>query len=175
MRPRGAGDAVAGAPLLPPAAPAAPHPGGTRLARLRASAARLIPASVERSILAYALVLCVTGATGLGCVPAFPLLWRCAGVLPLFSIFLLAIFFCAAYVVALLPDASNLLPAIALTTAMGTFYTLRLCLADKRRVSGPRSLADALFAALSVAEVAVLALGARRRQRRRAAQRSGIV
>jgi hypothetical protein len=178
MRPRaGAADAplaAAGAPLLggaaaaPGAAAAAPpaHPGGSRLARFRAAAARALPASVERSVLAYAALLCVFGGSGLACVPSFPLLWRCGGVLPLFSLFLIALLFGAAYVVALLPEPSNLAPAAALTALMGTFYVLRLTAADKLRIRGPRSAADAVFLALSLVELLVLAVGARRRRRR---------
>jgi hypothetical protein len=174
MRPRGG----AGAPLLGGGAGSAaapgtppPHPGGSRLARARAAASRAaaaaLPASVERSVLAYAALLLVFGGSGLACVPSFPLLWRCGGILPLFSLFLIALLFGAAYVVALLPEPSNLLPAAGLTALMATFYLLRLSAADKLRIRGPRSAADAVFLTLSLVELLALALGARRRRQQR--------
>ena len=180
MQPRGraaAADAPLAAPLLGGGAQggAMPHPGGTRLARARAAVVRWLPASVERSIPAYATVVGACGATGLACVPSFPLLWRCAGVLPVFSLFLIAAFFGAAFAVALLPEATNLLPAAALTGAMTTYYAARLGVADGGKVRGPRSAADVALLCLSVAELLVLAAGARARRRTHLRRALGLV
>jgi len=136
---------------------------------------RLHQASVERSIPFYALVVGACGATGLACVPSFPLLWRCAGVLPVFSLFLIAAFFGAAFAVALLPEATNLLPAAALTGAMATYYAARLALADAGKVRGPRSAADVALLCFSVCELLVLAAGARARRKAHLRRALGLV
>ena len=70
----------------------------------------------------------------------------------------------AAYVVALLgSEPSHLYPAALLTSGMLFFYGARFVIADHLLVSGPRSAGDVVLALLSVAELAVLTRGARRR------------
>lgn len=128
-------------------------------------AALLWPRTVERSILAYAAAVSTCGATGIFCIPAFPLFFTCAGVLPLVSVFLIMSLFGAAYVYSLLPDAANLYPAAALTTALACFYSLRFLAADRLRVRGPQSAGDLLLCLLSWVQLAVLARGVMSRRR----------
>jgi hypothetical protein len=122
---------------------------------------------VERSVLAYAATVCTLGVTDLFCIPAFPLFWTCAGILPLVSVGVIMLLFGCAYIMSLLPSPENLYPAAGLTAAMTCFYSLRLLVVDHMRVRGLHSLGDLLLATLSWLELGVLVRSMR--QRRRAA------
>ena len=125
---------------------------------------------MERSLLAYATVLCSTAATGLFCIPHFPLVFLCAGVLPLLSIGVLMALYMGAFLVALRPEPHHLVPGALATAALLAFYIMRLAVADGGAVHGPRALGDYLLGALSALELGVLGYGFRERLRARQQQ-----
>ena len=108
--------------------------------------------------------MCTLGVTDLFCIPAFPLFWSCAGILPLVSVGVIMLLFGCAYIMALLPSAENTYPAAGLTAAMACFYNLRLLVADDMHVTGLRSLGDLLLAILSWLELGVLVRNMRQRR-----------
>lgn len=147
-----------------PQPPAAAQPATGRIQRAARFASGFVPNSIERSILAYAALQGLLGLVGILCIPSFPLFWRCAGILPLLSLLLLAGAFGAAFVVALLPEPANLYPAAMLVAAMAGFYFLRLTAADGLKVFGLSGLGDLIFLIVSLAELVVLAKGVSNRR-----------
>ena len=109
--------------------------------------------------------MCTLGVTDLFCIPAFPLFWTCAGILPLVSVGVIMLLFGCAYIMALLPSAENMYPAAVLTAGMTAFYTLRLLAVDGLRVRGLYSLGDLLLALISWLQLGVLLRNTRQRRR----------
>ena len=150
---------------VPSAAPGGADHGGSRWSRTAEALRGSFPKTVERSILAYAALVCTLGVTDLFCIPAFPLFWTCAGILPLVSVGVIMLLFGCAYIMALLPSAENMYPAAGLTAGMTAFYTLRLLAVDGLRVRGLYSLGDLLLALISWLQLGVLLRNTRQRRR----------